>query len=208
MGVMGNPMKYSMVLAENEEESPWEPLHVEHGFKKEDSTLTVFYPNSYAQVLSYRTDDKGILSTMTYNLLPGRRDGLTCIVLIPSHAKTLARKGWSKRDIKAYISEFARVPFYQHPYSMGSFVSEDTSKIAPLSPSDFIRLIPNPEKIRLIVAGGPENFMGIIRGSSVATSLEDGEVRIGMVTKKIELPANWDKLVAKYKNVIPTYARY
>ncbi len=44
-GALGNPGKYTMVLGENEEESPWEPLHVEYGFKKEDSTLTVFFPN-------------------------------------------------------------------------------------------------------------------------------------------------------------------
>ena len=34
MGVMGNPMKYSLVIAENEEDSPWEPLHVQQGLKK------------------------------------------------------------------------------------------------------------------------------------------------------------------------------
>ena len=44
MGVMGNPMKYTMVIAENEEESPWEPLHVEMGYKKEDSTICLSFP--------------------------------------------------------------------------------------------------------------------------------------------------------------------
>ena len=34
MGVFGNPGKYSLVLGEYEEESPWEPLHVERGFQK------------------------------------------------------------------------------------------------------------------------------------------------------------------------------
>jgi hypothetical protein len=29
MGTLGNPMKYSMVVAENEEESPWEPLSID-----------------------------------------------------------------------------------------------------------------------------------------------------------------------------------
>ena len=50
MGFLGNPGKYSMVMAENEEESPWEPLHVEQGFKKEDSAITVFFPNSSPDV--------------------------------------------------------------------------------------------------------------------------------------------------------------
>ena len=50
--------------------------------------------------------------------------------------------------------------------------------------------------------------MGILRGSSVATSLEEGEMRMGMVTKKIELPENWDKLVKKYENIVPSYVKY
>ena len=44
MGSLGNPMKYSMVVAENEEENPWEPLQVEQGFRREDSTVSVLLP--------------------------------------------------------------------------------------------------------------------------------------------------------------------
>ncbi len=40
-GTLGNPSKYTLCFAENEEDSPWEPLHVARGFKKEDSTVTV-----------------------------------------------------------------------------------------------------------------------------------------------------------------------
>jgi hypothetical protein len=28
------------------------------------------------------------------------------------------------------------------------------------------------------------------------------------VTQKVGLPANWDKLVAKYRDLVPTYAAY
>jgi hypothetical protein len=44
MGVIGNPGKYSLVIGEDEENSPWEPLSVERGFKREESTVTVFFP--------------------------------------------------------------------------------------------------------------------------------------------------------------------
>jgi hypothetical protein len=36
----GNPAKYTACIAENEEESPWPPLHVEHGFDVETSAVT------------------------------------------------------------------------------------------------------------------------------------------------------------------------
>jgi len=38
MGTFGYPMNF--VVAENEIECPWEPYHVEHGFDKNDSTVT------------------------------------------------------------------------------------------------------------------------------------------------------------------------
>ena len=39
----GNVTNYNNMFAgENEEESPWEPLHVEKGFKPEESTVSLF----------------------------------------------------------------------------------------------------------------------------------------------------------------------
>jgi hypothetical protein len=43
MGSLGNNYTYnSITFAENEEGSPWEPLHVQKGFKAGDSTVSVF----------------------------------------------------------------------------------------------------------------------------------------------------------------------
>jgi len=109
MGVFGNPCRYSMVIAENEEESPWEPLHVEHGFKKEDSTITVSFCQSFGQLMLYGTDDKGILSSVVHNVTPGQI-GVLFIILTPPSAKTLYSKGWTKKGIKDYIIENARAP--------------------------------------------------------------------------------------------------
>lgn len=39
---LGNPMKFTMCFAEWEEGSPWDPLHVERGFRPEDSVVTAF----------------------------------------------------------------------------------------------------------------------------------------------------------------------
>jgi hypothetical protein len=47
MGAIGNAYNYACTWAENEERSPWEPLHVQHGFKPEDSTVTVFLGGWY-----------------------------------------------------------------------------------------------------------------------------------------------------------------
>jgi hypothetical protein len=56
----------------------------------------------------------------------------------------------------------------------------------------------NPDYIRIIVAGGPGNIMAMLSGASIHRR----------ITKKVELPANWDNLVKKYKDMVPTYVRY
>src|SRR5262245_9230658 len=44
MGSQGNAYTYnSITFAENEERSPWEPLHVQRGYKAEDSVVNVFF---------------------------------------------------------------------------------------------------------------------------------------------------------------------
>src|SRR5438067_3765993 len=43
MGSQGNNYGYNCITyAENEERSPWEPFHVQHGFKNSDSTVSLF----------------------------------------------------------------------------------------------------------------------------------------------------------------------
>jgi len=49
MGTLGNPFAYSACFAENEERSPWEPLHVQKGMKPTDSAVSVFFGLRYMQ---------------------------------------------------------------------------------------------------------------------------------------------------------------
>jgi hypothetical protein len=207
MGVLGNPGKYSLVIAENEEENPWEPLHVERGFQKEESTIALSYPNCYVQVWPYSSDDEGIMRAIIYNLTSGA--GFT-LLLTPPHARTLFRQGWSKKDIKASIAAYSRVP----PFKLGSYwgmskgprkspasngqIGSYGAKI-PAKEMEEFPIIQGPEEIQIIVAGGPGAFIGQLAGGTDSSD--------GMITK-IRLPANWDALVQKYQNVVPIYTKY
>jgi hypothetical protein len=43
MGVIGNPANYAnIVIAENEKESPWKPFSVRHGYKPDESVVSIF----------------------------------------------------------------------------------------------------------------------------------------------------------------------
>jgi hypothetical protein len=187
-----------MVAAEDEENSPWEPLHVEHGFEKEDNTITLSFPQSYDQIFPYGTDDKGILGTIIYNLTPYRM-GITGIILTPTNARSLARRGWTKKGIKSFIKENARVPWYRHPQAWGPiFESKDTRQL--LNPQDSVAIIgADPrfsDQVKVYVFGGMGSWVGIASGGS------------DINTEKADLPAKWDVLVGKYKDIVPTYIRY
>jgi len=200
MGVYGNPGKYSSVIGEHEEGNPWEPLHAEQGFERGDSAVTVFFPNCFNQIWQYGSDDRGILDTLIYNLPPGR-SGLTCLLMNAQHAATLAKKGWTKAAIGKYVYEFARVPAYRHSigHEGGGWTMRRLETVPP-NELAAVPIVPSPEHVRVLVAGGPGAFMGIAVGA--------GLVGAQFVTKKIRLPAAWPALVAKYKSLVPAYERY
>ena len=182
MGVIGNPGKYSLVIGEDEEASPWEPLSVERGFTKEDNTLTVFFPNTFIQTVPGGTDAKGILNTLA-GMVSGTMSGL---ILIPSWAKVLSSEGWTKQKVKAYLAEHA-APL--------------TSSVVP-STGASPRKVDMDKSLMILVAGGPGSFIALLRSAG------PGFFENSLVTKKIELPKNWDKLVAKYKDIKPNYEMY
>jgi hypothetical protein len=169
-----------MVLAENEEESPWEPLHVERGFKKEDSTVTLFFPNSLNWVIPSGVGAKGILEPMANS---GRSRGLICYMIPPGAARVMAHEGLTKEKIKKYIAE-------RMPASPGPGGSQNW----PSKPLEWI-----VEGMMIVIAGGPGG-MGITSGARI-----NGQ---NFVTEKIELPSEWGNLVTKYKNLVPTYEKY
>lgn len=199
MGVLGNPARYGMVAAENEEDSPWEPLHVEHGLKKDENAVTLAFSRSFVTLNPYGTDEKGLLDTLIYNIWP-EGEGSFQIMLPPTLARVLANGGWTKNSVKEFITENARVSWYRHPRYWA--VSRELSKTAsPLNPDDSAAIVAKtanqPDPIVIFVAGGSGSRIGLFGGSARS-----------YVTKKVELPSNWGKLVQKYKNVVPSYVRY
>jgi hypothetical protein len=181
MGVIGNPGKYSLVIGEHEEESPWEPLSVERGFKKEDSTVTIFFPNTFIQTVPVGTDAKGILDTLSGMV----SSTMSSLILIPSWARVLSSEGWTKQKVREYLAEKA---------SPGRTTGLPIAKSSQQPDLD--------KSLMILVAGGSGSFIGLLRSAG------PGFFENSFVTKKIELPKNWDKLVAKYGNLRPIYERY
>jgi hypothetical protein len=213
MGNYGNPGRYSMVLAENEEESPWEPLHVQQGININDSAVTVTHPSSTLMTHGgphVDTNPDALLKMLCYHFPPP--EGAATFLINPTLARILACGGWNKADMADFIAEYARVPLYQlsHYWVSGVNIPRRTGifahrlnegKQAMLlnvknDPMASIPKISSTEMIRFVVCGGFYATMCILLGGPVC------------VSQKIEIPQNWDSLVKKYKDIKPTYALY
>lgn len=111
----GSATKYFCCMAENEEDSPWEPLHVERGFAASDSTVTVQMIRSdvYVEHRSSQEPEE-ILMTIADSMSYGgavtqvtetRNDLGAVVVMGPEHAQLIAARGWSKQDCKQFLFE-------------------------------------------------------------------------------------------------------
>ena len=114
-GTLGNPSKYTLCIAENEEDSPWSALHVSRGFQPEDSCVTVGVAYNPITVGNrYGHTGESILAcladTMKSAGLATRYPAEWVIVIGPEHAITLQGDGWTRRDIQEYLIEHAARP--------------------------------------------------------------------------------------------------
>ena len=118
-GTQAWPGRYSFCFAENEPANPWDPLRINRGFEKSDSTVTVIglrgvhYINEGGQETGL-----GNLETIAGSM---RRMGLVNylhqvnrtaigLVLGPEHAEEIAKDGYSRQDVQSYLFEHARMP--------------------------------------------------------------------------------------------------
>jgi hypothetical protein len=94
----GTPAKYTCCIAENEEDSPWAPFPVDHGFAAGASTVTSMLVRSVIHVEARHTTDPEQLGRDLAGTL-GRTGALVhetisgCLVLGPEHAHVFADAG-------------------------------------------------------------------------------------------------------------------
>jgi len=197
MASLGSPWRKGLVVGEREAESPWESLSVQAGFNKEDSTISLTIPNSLIQASPYGTDAKGILQGIMSNVAP---TGFTATIMITvDNANQLARSGFTKQKLMDYLAQNTAVPAREHPtyYSASPAPNSRTKEIIaglPKDPNTPMKVL-SGERLNVFVAGGPTMF-GIFEGGR------------NVVTRKARLPANWDRLVKKYDNMVPVYVKY
>ena len=111
---IGSPGKISFCFAENEADSPWEPLHTERGFDHKDSTTTVYACEDIIQVYNQlaRTPEPILLgmadamANMGSVNIVGQQNVIA--IFAGEHTRILKDNGWSKQHVKQYLFDHAK----------------------------------------------------------------------------------------------------
>ena len=178
LDTLGSPTKYSMCLGENMDASPWEPFHVEKGFEREASVVTMFTTYALSEVEdNYGTTPQAVLNTASlsacnagvksvgYWLCGWRADpdarvqvkDKHLLLVCPVHAAVYKKHGWSKQDIRDYLYKNARMPFEQ---LIAKTEAAAFRKSHPHlqwlwdSPTTLIPVLETPDCFEIVVAGG------------------------------------------------------
>jgi hypothetical protein len=154
----GSPAKIAYCVAENEAESPWEPLHVEAGLPADTSTVTVFGAEGPHNIQDHFSNTAlGVLRTVAgamgqagSNNLLGR--GGPLLSLGPEHAATIAKEGYSKQRVKEFLFEHARFPLGRLGLEYQRQQIERWGVVD--APDTMVPIVRRPEDISIIVVGG------------------------------------------------------
>ena len=178
MATHGHCGKLGFCIAENEDASPWEPLHVERGFKQEDSAVTVIGGSSPQNIFTYGCETGaeildhfvGSLTGLGHNNIIFPTGPL--FVLSPEHAQTLARDGYTKQSVKQYLFEKARIPLARFARRTVDGLRHRRARWFEIAGDpDHIGVADRASDINIVVAGGAG-----IHSQFVPTSFSCGPV--------------------------------
>lgn len=124
MDTLGSVRKFTVCVAENEEASPWEPFHVEKGYRREESVVSLLGTRGEIDVMDQgNTTAEGILKNIASNCGIVQGDlrhgaasevGRRIIVMVPPDpARVIGEGGISKEGAKEFIHFHARKSMLQ-----------------------------------------------------------------------------------------------
>lgn len=180
MDTIGNAMKFSACVAENEERTPWAPYRIEQGFDAAQSTVTVNVPYGACELFDFQNSDPELLienfATVTSNACGGPGQGTwliknnadinagypfngkfqNLIMLCPEHAKVFADAGWTTRMIREALWQKSKLPFRKlmlnKPMELFHHVHPQMRFLLD-APETEINVYPSPDYFDIVVVG-------------------------------------------------------
>jgi peroxiredoxin len=171
MSTLGNPGKFSYCIAENEEENPWEPLHVESGFDRDGSAVTLFAAEPPRGVSEHNArKGRTILKAVSHTLATVFSYRFCSmfeafVILCPEHVKTLARDGFSKKSVRDFLFENTGIPLKAFDDDGEGTQYVQFYEQVMIDGEPCYRKFSRPEQIRIVVAGGTAGKFSAVIGS-------------------------------------------
>jgi hypothetical protein len=162
---LGQPGKYTFCFAEHEERSNWEPLHVERGFRPEQSTVTVFAGSAPTGIIDQLSRGARSLAA-SYGLALAAAShpkqygyGEIVVVVPPEHVDTFAKDGWTKDQVRAAIQEATLRPARELAGDERCAEGLPAAVVAR-DPDTLLPKFASADNIKLVVAGGEAGKFG------------------------------------------------
>lgn len=195
MSAIGQPGEFSMMLAENQAASPWEPLHVGLGFPKAANVVTVLSAEGTHNVLGI-----GLKSDVFLRLVANHLAGLdrayrstVLLIIATDTAAMLAREGWDRQKIIEFVKAHAVMPFFHYKELFIDTGRARRDEVPPwvFETKDPDAMIPVPfiDHFLILVAGGTGEKSMLIPGWSAGRP----------VSKEIRTPSYWEELLKNNK---------
>jgi hypothetical protein len=162
---LGHMGKVGFCVAEDEEVSPWQPLHVERGFEPGQSVVTVIGSDAPQNISDHRSrtpeDLAHVLawaaaSSWSTNWWPLAEPSV--FVICPEHAEMFRAAGWSKQRLRQFMFDAVHRPASELRRG------ETTPFVHQAEPAAEIPKWASPESIVLLVAGGEAGRYSAVLG--------------------------------------------
>jgi hypothetical protein len=162
LGQMG---KIGFCIAEDEEVSPWEPLHAERGFQPGQSVVTLIGCDAPLSISDHRSrtpEDLAYVlawaaaSTWSTNWWPLTEPSV--FVICPEHAAMFRQAGWTKRELRDFMFKTVHKPARELRRG------ETTPFVHAADPAAEVHKWASPESIVLLVAGGEAGRYSAVLG--------------------------------------------
>jgi hypothetical protein len=182
----GLPGRWQVCVAENEEESPWEPLSVEGDVPAGTSAVSAMLTRTVEYVDNRHTADPEQLLADFADTLSRTgalifRNAPAGVVFCPEHAQLLAGAGMSKADVRAWLVERCGRSKVDLARVGKDGVGDNGVRFAQGTPSDAVDPLfaaDGPEVLPIVVAGarnaGISMVVRVFAGWSASSVLVDG----------------------------------
>jgi len=191
-GTMGHPASWSYCIGEEQQLTPWEPMHTDLGHAATESVVTVMKAGDHSQI-AVPLNMVGLNECITLLARGIGRLGITSsggkrgfiFVLNPSLAQAFSQSGYTREKLRTAIAERAYKYSYdwQNDKDQGHAVAFSDPDTKVRSEREIFVCPITPDEIHIVIGGGVAPQMG--QCVAVSSRSSAGEP---MVSKKIHFP--------------------